>query len=350
MAANPAVPVLSVLCLALGIGADTAIFTFVNALLLRPVPLAATDRLMIVQEVRRQDRRSPGPVSHPNFVDWKRDGGAVGEMAAQRPVSARITGDGEPQRYTGALVSANFFSLLGVPVAVGRGFFENEDRPGGTPVVLLSHALWQERFAWSAPAGDVWFSVVGVSDDILTWDLSNRPVATAYVPYAFVPVNEPTLCLRTSGDPMLLARPARAAVVAADPILPILQVSTMTEVHHAAPWLVLGATGVYGVVSSFVSQRTRDMGIRAALGADRRRLIGHVVRQGLSATLVGVALGLGGAAAVARLLRAQLHDVSATDPVSFAGVATLLVVTGLLASYVPARRAAAVDPLTAIRD
>jgi putative ABC transport system permease protein len=142
-------------------------------------------------------------------------------------------------------------------------------------------------------------------------------------------------------------------VVAADPTLPILQVSTMTEAHHAALSrnrtlastfvvlgalaLMLGATGVYGVVSSFVSQRTHEMGIRAALGADRRRLIGHVVRQGLSATLVGVALGLGGAAAVARLLRAQLHDVSATDPLSFAGVAALLVVTGLLARELRAR-------------
>lgn len=137
---------LSILCLAVGIGANTSIFTFVNALLLRPVPLAATDRLMIVQEVRRQDRRSPGPVSQPNFVDWQTNGAGVGELAAQRAIDARVTGDGDPQRYAGALVTANFFSLLGVPVARGRGFFAHEDRPGGAPVVLLSHALWQERY------------------------------------------------------------------------------------------------------------------------------------------------------------------------------------------------------------
>jgi putative ABC transport system permease protein len=272
-------------------------------------------------------------------------------------------------------VTAEFFRVLNVAIAKGRMFTDAEGRARSAVAVVnrtLAERLWPgeeaigRRFAWSAPAAEVGFTVVGVSDDILTWDLSNRPVATAYVPYAFVPVSEPTLFLRTSGDPMRLARPARAAVLAADPTLPILQVSTMTEVQLAALSrnrtlastfvvlgalaLVLGATGVYGVVSSFVSQRTHEMGIRAALGADRRRLIGHVVRQGLSATLVGVALGLGGSVAVARLLRAQLLDVSATDPLSFVGVATLLVMTGLLASYVPARRAAGVDPLTAIRD
>jgi putative ABC transport system permease protein len=114
--------------------------------------------------------------------------------------------------------------------------------------------------------------------------------------------------------------------------------------------LLLGATGVYGVLSCLVSQRTHEIGIRAALGADRRTLIGLFVRPGMVMTLVGIVLGLAGAWGLARLVRGMLHDVSATDPLSFAGVALVLIGVALLATYLPARRAAAVDPLIAIRE
>lgn len=300
-----------------------------------------------------------------------RDAGVRGVLVADHARGQR----GEAPAAAIGGVTADFFAVLNVAIAKGRMFTDAEERAGSEVAVVnrtLAERLWPgedavgRRFTRSMPGGETWFTVVGVSDDILTWDLSNRPIATAYVPYAFAPVREPALFLRTSGDPAVLARPARAALTAADPALPILNVSTMTEVHHEALSrnrtlastfvvlgviaLLLGATGVYGVVSSFVSQRTREMGIRAALGADRRRLVGHVIRQGLSATLVGVLLGLAGAALLAQVVRAQLHEVSASDPLSFAGVAALLLLAGLLASYVPARRAAALDPLAAIRE
>jgi ABC-type antimicrobial peptide transport system permease subunit len=147
--------------------------------------------------------------------------------------------------------------------------------------------------------------------------------------------------------------------------MPIVGMQTMTDIHHDALSrqqtlaslltvlggiaLLLGAAGVYGVLAYFVSLRTQEIGIRAALGADRSRLVRFFVRQGLTVTLVGIGVGLAGAWALSRVVRGRLHEVSPTDPVSFAGAAALLMVVGLLASYLPARRAAAVDPLTAIR-
>lgn len=200
----------------------------------------------------------------------------------------------------------------------------------------------------------------------LTWDISNRPLATAYLPYVYASESEPALLIRASGDPLLVAQPARAAIHSVNPAVPILDVQTMTDVHYGGlsrnqtlAWLftvlggialLLGATGVYGVLSYFVAQRTHEIGIRAALGADRRTLVAIFVRQGMTMTLAGVVLGLSGAWALTRVVRRQLHEVSATDPLSFAGVALLLIGIGFLATYIPARRAAAIDPLIAIRD
>ena len=171
--------------------------------------------------------------------------------------------------------------------------------------------------------------------------------------------------MRATGDPALLAQPARAAIRDLDPTLLVFEVLTMTDVHNLAfsrnrtlAWLLivvagiallLGAIGVYGVLSYFVSQRTHEIGIRSALGADRRALVRLFVRQGMTMILGGVGLGLAGAWALTHVVRGQLHDVSATDPLSFVGVPIFLGLVGFLAAYLPARRAAAVDPLIAMR-
>jgi ABC-type antimicrobial peptide transport system permease subunit len=151
-----------------------------------------------------------------------------------------------------------------------------------------------------------------------------------------------------------------------DPTRPLPDVRTMTEVHHQALSrmqtlaslfmvvggiaLILGATGVYGLLSYFVSQRTYEIGIRAALGADRRALVGFFVRQGMTVAFVGIALGVAGAWALARVVRGLLHEVDPTDPLSLSGAALVLTAVAFLATYVPARRAANVDPLIAIRN
>jgi ABC-type antimicrobial peptide transport system permease subunit len=179
-------------------------------------------------------------------------------------------------------------------------------------------------------------------------------------------VEQPGLFIRASGDPSLLVPSVRAAIHAIDPTRPLLDVRTMTEVHYEALSrmqtlaslfvvvgciaLLLGATGVYGVLSYFVSQRTYEIGIRAALGADRRALVGFFVSQGMTMAFVGIALGLAGAWALGRVVRGLLHEVDPTDPLSLSGAALVLAAVGFLATYVPARRAANVDPLIAIRN
>jgi predicted lysophospholipase L1 biosynthesis ABC-type transport system permease subunit len=212
----------------------------------------------------------------------------------------------------------------------------------------------------------VWFTVVGVAEGILTWDLSDRMLPAAYLPYPHIPEREPRLFIRTAGDPALVAPSARTVINAFDPSMAVLGMRTMTEIHYEALSrqetladllavlggiaLLLAATGVSGVLSYFVSQRTYEIGIRAALGADRRSLVRLFVRQGMAMTMGGTVLGLAGAWALTRVVRGRLHEVSPTDPLSFAGAALLLIGIVLIASYFPARRAASVDPLVAIRE
>jgi putative ABC transport system permease protein len=299
------------------------------------------------------------------------DGGAP---IAVVPDNSQMLPDKAPTVLLGG-VTSDFFGVLNVPIVRGREFTDAEGRSRSRVAIVnktMAGRLWPDedpigrRFRRAADEDEGWFTIIGVSDDILTWDLSNRPQPTAYVLYSHVPVAEPVLFIRASGDPSLLAPSARAAIHAVDPTLPILDVRTMTEVHYFALSrqqtlasllavvggiaLLLGATGVYGLLSYFVSQRTYEIGIRAALGADRRTLLHLFVRQGMTMTGVGVALGLVGAWALARFLRGLLHDVNPTDPLSFAGIALLLLTVGFLASYLPARRAADVDPLIAIRN
>lgn len=172
--------------------------------------------------------------------------------------------------------------------------------------------------------------------------------------------------IRTAGDIVFTEGSARTAIQAADPALLVFGVESMDEVHRFAFWrqellglllttfgaiaMLLAAVGVYGVLSYLVSQRTREIGVRMALGADRQDVVRLIVWQGMALVLGGVGLGLAGAFAATRIIRRQLYEVSATDPVSFAGVALLLASVGRVASYAPAYRAAGVDPIASLRD
>ncbi len=282
--------------------------------------------------------------------------------------------DEAPSVLLGGITPA-LFDVLDVPMRQGRAFSDAEGR-SLSAVAIVNHALAERfwpgqsavgrRFRRVGDAGATWFTVVGVSNDILSWDVSNRPLPTAYLPYAYVPASESRVLLRTSSDPSRVAETIRSTVHAADASITVVAVRTMTDVHYlvlsrnqtlarlfaalGGIALLLGAAGVYGVLSYFVSQRTHEIGVRAALGADRRTLIGFFMRQGMALILIGIALGAGGAWAMARVVRGQLHDVSPADPLSFGGVAILMGAVGLAATYIPARRAARVDPMSAIRD
>jgi putative ABC transport system permease protein len=174
-----------------------------------------------------------------------------------------------------------------------------------------------------------------------------------------------TLVVRAAGDPRALAGAVREQIRALDPSVPVYDVKTMQEIVYeslarerfimllmalfAALALALAAVGIYGVVSYATAQRTHEIGIRMALGAQARDVLRLMIRQGLSPVLVGVGLGLLAALALTRLMSSLLYGVSATDPLTFGTVALLLTAVSLLACYLPARRATRVDPLTALR-
>jgi predicted permease len=296
-----------------------------------------------------------------------RDGGArtsiVIDAAAQPPTPPAILLGG---------VTAQFFDVLGVPVVRGRALTDAESRSTSPVAVInrrMAERLWPGESAvgrrFKPVARDVWFTVVGVAENILNWDLSDRPLPTAYVPYPHVADRDPRLLVRTAGDPAAAAPALRAAIYEASPSTPILNVSTMTDVHRMALGrhvtlarlfgvlggiaLLLGAVGVYGVLSYFVSQRTAEIGIRAALGADPRSLVTLFVKQGIVVAGIGLAAGVPAAWVVARVLRGRLYNVSPPDAPIFLVVSALLLAVALVAAYVPSRRAAAVDPLVALR-
>jgi putative ABC transport system permease protein len=208
-------------------------------------------------------------------------------------------------------------------------------------------------------------TIVGVVGDVRGSSLDATAAPEVYVPYAQHQVDSLTIVVRTAGDPAAFVPMARADVTSLDRDLPLAGVRTMDDVigrsiaerrftmlllvSFAVVAVLLAAIGVYGVLAYVVSQRTQEIGVRLAIGATPRDVVRLFVREGAALTLVGVACGLVGALAVTRALATLLFGVTTTDPLTFIVVAGALAIVALVASYVPARRAARVDPMQALR-
>ncbi|HEU5247962.1 MAG TPA: ABC transporter permease [Candidatus Udaeobacter sp.] len=275
------------------------------------------------------------------------------------------------------LVSPDYLKTIGVTLIKGRLIDEN-DRAGNGPVVVISEGLAQQAWPGEDPLGKrikrvradqnfPWMTVIGVvknvKEDLFNYRV-NRPVW--YVPYAQLenryPVN---LVVRTNVDLASMTAAIRAAVRTIDPDQPISNIMTMNEslsgvlvterfsailmTAFAASGLLLAALGLYGVMAYSVSQRTAEIGVRVALGAQRKHVLQLILGHGMKLTLVGVAIGLAAAWSVTRLLVSLLFGVSASDPATFVSISLLLVSTALLACFLPARRALSVDPMIALR-
>jgi len=239
----------------------------------------------------------------------------------------------------------------------------------------LARLLWPNYPGGENPVGhrieeaydkaDGWMEVVGVVADIHEGGLASNPVPEFYIPCIVHPPQTAYLVLRTSGPPLHFASVLRKAVLDVDPDQPVSDVKTMDSAlakafgerrwmmgllgSFAAVALVLAVVGLYGVIAYSVARRTQELGIRRALGAQRADILRLVLRQALMLSLVGVAIGIAGAFALTRFLKALLFHVTATDPAVFAAMAVLFAVVALAASYIPARRAARIDPMVALR-
>jgi putative ABC transport system permease protein len=273
-------------------------------------------------------------------------------------------------------VTVDYFRALGISLLEGRGFTEQDDQ-NTTPVVIINQAMANRFWPGEDPLGkrirfgetsDPAYAIVGVVGDIKHMGLDSYEGAVMYQPHAqkrFPWLRWMTLVVRTNDEPMSLAASVRSRIQEVDKDQPVYSVATMEQLlaeSIATPRfstlllgvfallaLALTVVGVYSVVSYTIAQRTREFGIRMALGAQVRDVLRLVIGQGLKLVLAGVALGLAGAGALTHTMKSLLFDVSATDPAIFAIIAVLLTGVALLACYLPARRAAQVDPMIALR-
>jgi putative ABC transport system permease protein len=282
--------------------------------------------------------------------------------------------------------SPGYFETLGIPLLEGRTF-DRIDPERAEDGVVVSRAVAQhfwpgrsalgKRLTQGGPGEPIvkWFTIIGVVGDVRERGLHQKPVEAVYYPVRranpdtdgeWVPRDFVLVVKAKPGiDPAGLVEAVRQAVWSIDPKLPLSGVRTMDEVVKrsmartsftmlllgigAAVALLLGAVGIYGVISYVVSQRTQEIGVRMALGAQRGDVFGMVLKEGLLLAVLGIGAGLAFSLLATRAMTALLYGVSATDPATFTAVPLLLALVALLASYVPARRAAEVEPLEAIR-
>jgi len=269
------------------------------------------------------------------------------------------------------LVNQNYFSALRIPLLRGRNFTEQEARES-VPVTLISQQLADTVFPNENPLGKRLvsgmsgqaFEIIGIVGDIRHTSLGTQPVPAMYFPDRNFG-NRRNLVIRTQNDPLSIVGAVRQQVRELDHDQPIAELKRMTDWvdssvavqryrttllgAFAALAMILAATGIYGVMSYTVAQRTHEIGVRMALGARRLDVLKLVVRQGMLLTFVGVILGLVGAFALTRVMASLLFGVTAKDPVTFVVVAALLTAVAFIACFVPARRATKVDPLVALR-
>ena len=307
-------------------------------------------------------------------------------------VESPVSGD-QAVSIISQLASADFFRSIGIPIVNGREF-NQLDVDGAPAVVIVSDSLakryWPNqdplgrRIKWgNKEFGSPWMTVVGVVGDVRQRGLETEPRPTLYVPN--LQLGEPIktrvgvtlrelmatdarsieLVARTTPGVTGIVNAVREAVWAVDPNQPVTRVKTMEQVladtmvvQRFSTWLlgvfagialVLAAAGIYGVISYSVSQRTHEIGIRMALGAEQRDVLKLVLGQGMIPALIGLAIGVVGAVGLTRLMATLLFNVSPTDPITFGVIGVLLVIVAVAACYLPARRAARVDPMEALR-
>jgi putative ABC transport system permease protein len=273
-------------------------------------------------------------------------------------------------------VSPGYFSTLGIPVLRGREFTA-QDATLDARVIVINEAMARREYPGVDPVGrrfsfapdeqgnQQWLEIVGVVGNVRQYRADQEPVPITYAPHSTAATRAHVLMIRTAGDPMAVAGSVRAALQSLDPALPITPPRTLDDVVGASLTqrrfnmtllivfagiaLVLAIAGIYGTVAYAVAQRTQEIGIRVALGATSREILGLVLFGSLKPVIAGLAIGIVAALGLTRLLEGLVYGVSTTDPITFISLPILLGVVAFLAGLFPALRASRIDPLEALR-
>jgi putative ABC transport system permease protein len=331
-------------------------------------------RAQRVEEIMRRVESLPGVEAAfaSNWVPLS-GGGGGGNILIQ----GRSWPEGEEPFIGFNAVTPHLLKTMNITLVRGRDFSDAEGQQR-EPVAIVNETFaarfWPnqdavgQQFRLKDPALPDSFTIIGVVRDVQHFEVdpSDEDIAHAYVPFPYAATQNTGVTIRVaSGDPTSISASVREEIRRADSGIPLFNLRSMTEVKRLGSWqfgmfgwlfsafgavaMLLAITGVYGLLSYAVSQRTQEIGVRVALGAARRDVIRLIVSQGLGLALMGIGLGLLGSFGVTRIIASLLYNISATDPLTFGGAALFLVVLAALASYVPTRRATAVDPLIALR-
>ena len=325
------------------------------------------------REVLRRVSALPGvtKVGANNGIPLSGSGGS-GTTTIDNPAFPDDRGTPEADQ---RIVTPGYFEAMGMTMLGGR-MFDERDNDTGQPVAIIDETMAKTFWPNEDPIGrrikrggpqstQPWLTIVGVARHVRYRTLEEPSRVQLYLPHAQAPTTGMSLAIKTRLEPRTLANSVQREVIAVDPEQPVWAIRTMDELMAASVMrrqlimtlltlfagiaLMLAAVGIYGVISYWVTQRSHEIGIRVAIGASRLDVLKMVLGQSMSVVLIGVVIGLVGAAALTEVMATLLYDVSATDAVTFASYSAALILVGLLASYLPARRATRIDPVTMLR-
>jgi predicted permease len=323
-----------------------------------------------VREMLRGTEEVPGVTSAGVALGAPFAGGAA---TMSYEVEGIMPAEGEDFASEYQVVTHDYFRTMSIPILKGRGLEPADGEGEGNPlVVVVNQAFARRHWGDESPLGqrinffdDTPMEIVGVSGNVRHFSFERAPRPEAYVPYYKDPWPFLSLVVKTEGDPRSLMEPVRQAVLGVDPDQPVYGVRTMEQVLtestgqrrftvellglFAALAMVLALVGVYGVMAYAVSLRIQEMGIRVALGAPKGRILWMTLRSGIRMAILGLAVGVGGGLALTRVMRSLLYGVSPWDPGVFSLAALILATAVMAAAYLPARRAASLDPARVLR-